>query len=292
MKSDNTTNYLYQSEYKKYLREAALLKINDYLGKGKVKEAFELVALSTVLTVTEIKHLELSLYSSNLIVYIDAHFKGVHIGNIKPYLFALLAKAVVHNHRNLEHILELLNNALLKAHSSKYHYLAFTNEINVGHDDSHYWVVTTNYKIGNNEGVHTSLVSDVTSFTESNPNLTEFRPSKLNFNQVDDETFESYPATGEVIEKIIAYQEAYKFSGGTFNINKKKQATFVLDGVITHPKKITQVTADEYEALAKHVQSSTMKLSNEINIEVNKALKYVLEPFAEKLDSYPLFFYT
>ncbi|MGO2182462.1 MAG: hypothetical protein ACTH36_09115, partial [Pseudoalteromonas nigrifaciens] len=93
----------------------------------------------------------------------------------------------------------------------------------------------------------------------------------------------------EVVEKIIGYQEAYKFSGGIFKIYKRKPA-FVLDGFISQPKEIRQVTADEYEILAEYVQSTTLKWNDKTNSEVNKALKYVLAPFAEKLDCYPLFF--
>ncbi|MBE0421340.1 hypothetical protein EI165_14585 [Pseudoalteromonas nigrifaciens] len=302
MNSNNAANYLYQPECKKYLCDTALSKINDYLGKGQVNEAFELVASSTVLTVTEIQALEITFFNSNLNVGADAEFKGVDVSDFKPHLFALLIKAVSNGYRVHDHIWELLNNSLLKVSDlghhidyqdkisdAGYHHLAYAQGISAGNDDSHYWVVTTSYKVGDNEGVHTSLVSDVDAFIEGSHLLPGARPRNLNFNHEDDETFECYPATVEVVEKIIGYQEAYKFSGGIFKIYKRKPA-FVLDGFISQPKEIRQVTADEYEILAEYVQSTTLKWNDKTNSEVNKALKYVLAPFAEKLDCYPLFF--
>ena len=302
MNRNNATNYLYQPECKKYLCDTALSKINECLGKGQVVEAFELVTSSTALTVTQIKSLEVSFTNSYLAVGMDAEFKGVDVSGFKPYLFALLIKAVERLNQDYEHIWKLLQNSLVKdidvCHPIQYvdesyypaHYkLAFDHTISSGFDDSHYWVVTTSYKIGEHEGVHTSLVSDVDTFIKPNCSWSEGRPRNLNFNHEDDETFECYPATVEVVEKIIGYQEAYKLSGGIFKINKRTPA-FVLDGFITYPKEIRQVTADEYETLVKYVQSSTLNLDDKTNSEVNKAFKYGLKRYAEKIDSYPWFF--
>lgn len=300
MNSDNTENYLYQPELKPYLCETSLSKINDCLGKGQVNEAFALVASSTALTITQIQALEFSFYNANLNCWAEANFKGVDTSDFKHYLYALLVKGASAAYQKKEHIWELLDNSLGKVselgHPNDYmnklsdaghHHRAFAQNITVGFDDSNYWVVTTSYKIGEHEGVHTSLVSDIEildadKYFQRTSSRFECRQSNLVFNHEDDNTLKSYPATVEVVEKIIGYKEAYKLSGGIFKLHKRKPA-FVLDGFISQPKEIRQVTADVYEVLAKHVQSSSLKLKDDSNSEVNKAIKHGLKRYAGKV---------
>ncbi|MEJ6533998.1 hypothetical protein [Pseudoalteromonas lipolytica] len=224
-------------------------QVDELLGSGDIDSANELIETSLKsLTPSNKSTLSACLFSTNLTIDSELH--------IEDYVFAWLVNVTLLG--SFKHIESLLDDNVDKWEAVEdYNWSYFANFISVDQDSQRYWVVTTSYRIGDNTGEKITLVEvDKNNIPATFDLMYEHECGLAQC------TFES---TQENIELLIEYEYASQLNGGSFDNECYGRPCFDVDGYITYPNSIEEITGDEFDVLKKYCPSNTLSFNGVTN---------------------------
>lgn len=221
-------------------------QVDELLGDGNIDSANELIENNLKsLTQSNKSSLSACLSEASLTIRSELH--------IEDYVFAWLINVTLLG--TFKHIESLLDENVAKWEAVEdYNWSYFANFISVGHDSHHYWVVTTSYRIGDNTGDKITLVEvDRNDIPATFDLMYEHECGRAQC---------SFESTQDSIELLIEYEYASQLNGGRFDNECYGRPCFDVDGYITYPKSIEEITGVEFDVLKKHRPSNTLSFSD------------------------------